>query len=313
MRLFLFSISLLFFLELSGQTCCSGGVPVAANLGLPPTSEKTIQFRLSHDLNVLKTLKTGSETLDDDSRTRRTHSTIAEVGYSFTDRFSVDGFFSWVRQERIIEQFGNRNETNTNGVGDAVLLAKYRLWGNENQRSAFSTGLGVKFPLGATNRTGQAGLPVIADLQPGSGAWDGIFWNQFTTNFGSRPTTAFSALTVFSRKGKNEEYLGSQVYQFGDELQVAAIFSDRVLLGSAIIDPSFEVRYRKAWEDTQNDVTLPSTGGQWVFISPALSWWPNPDWSVNTSVTLPVFSEVEGTQLTPTYRVTVGVFRRIKI
>ena len=81
-----------------GQTCCSGGVPLSSNLGLPTGEAKTFQIAMTYDLNVLETLKTGKQRLEDDSRSRRTHSGILELGYSFTDRFSMDGFFSFVRQ-----------------------------------------------------------------------------------------------------------------------------------------------------------------------------------------------------------------------
>ncbi|MCK5105500.1 MAG: hypothetical protein KAR17_21900, partial [Cyclobacteriaceae bacterium] len=39
-----------------GQTCCSGGVPISGNLGLPPGNIGTWQFSLAYDINVLKTL-----------------------------------------------------------------------------------------------------------------------------------------------------------------------------------------------------------------------------------------------------------------
>ena len=101
---------------LAAQTCCSGGVPVASNLGLPPSEAGAIQFSLGYDLNVLETLKTGRETLEDDSRSRKTHTGIIELGYAFSNKFSVDAFFSYVRQEREISQFNNVNFLATNGL-----------------------------------------------------------------------------------------------------------------------------------------------------------------------------------------------------
>ena len=70
-----------------GQTCCSGGVPVSSNLGLPSEGKNTLQFSLNYDLNVLETLKSGTEVLEDDSRSRRTHSILFQAGYSITERF----------------------------------------------------------------------------------------------------------------------------------------------------------------------------------------------------------------------------------
>jgi len=162
------------------QTCCSGGVPLSSNLGLPAGEKGMIQLALTYDLNILETLKTGRETLEDDARSRRTHSTIFEIGYSWSDRFSVDGFFSYVRQERIINQFGNRDFSATSGIGDAVLLLKYKLWSTDNNETVLHIGVGPKIPLGASDKKSSAGLTFNADLQPGSGAWDAVTFVQFT-------------------------------------------------------------------------------------------------------------------------------------
>jgi len=54
--------------NIQGQTCCSGGVPLSGNLGLPIAESKIWQFSASYDLNVLKTLQTGTEKLDDNTR-----------------------------------------------------------------------------------------------------------------------------------------------------------------------------------------------------------------------------------------------------
>ena len=105
--------------SLRSQTCCSGGVPLSSNLGLPASEAKTLQFALTYDLNVLETLKTGRQTLEDNSRSRKTHSGILEVGYGFTDKFSIDGFKSpswWGHYfVRIISDSWQDERENTSG------------------------------------------------------------------------------------------------------------------------------------------------------------------------------------------------------
>ncbi len=293
------------------QTCCSGGVPLSSNLGLPAGEAKTIQFALTYDLNVLETLKTGRQTLEDDSRSRKTHSGILEIGYSFTDRFSVDGFFSFVRQEREINQFGNTNFSATNGIGDAVLLFKYKVWSTPGNQSVFQVGIGPKIPFGSTEKTNEIGLTYNADLQPGSGAWDGVLFTQFTHVLGFRPSMSFSATSTYGMKGKNTNYFDVQTYQFGNEFQVTLGLSDRVLLGNNIIDPALLFQYRNQAPDQIDAVDLPSTGGNWVFVNPSLTYWATPDVSFNIGISLPVFSNITGTQVTPSYRFTTGVFYRI--
>ena len=297
--------------SLHSQTCCSGGVPLSSNLGLPTGAAKTFQIALTYDLNVLETLKTGRQTLEDDSRSRKTHSGILEVGYSFTDKFSIDGFFSFVRQERTINQFGNTNFSATDGVGDAVLLFKYKVWATEGNKSVFQIGIGPKIPLGASDKRNEIGLTFNADLQPGSGAWDGVLFTQFSHVLGIRPSMSFLATGTYGIKGKNTSYFEVQTYQFGNEFQLSLGLSDRVLIGKSIIDPALLLQVRNQAPDQIDAVDLPSTGGNWVFINPSLIDWLTPDISLNAGISIPLFSDIIGTQVTPTYRFTTGIFYRI--
>ena len=292
------------------QTCCSGGVPLSGNLGLPASASGTVQLSLTYDLNVLETLKSGRRTLEDDSRSRRTHSWLLEGSYTFSDRFSVDAFFAYVRQEREIRQFGNVNFSATNGVGDAVLLLKYNLLTTSDLSTVWQVGAGPKIPLGPSDLVNDIGLALNADLQPGSGAWDAVFFSQFSRVTKFRPTLSMVATALYGLKGKNREYFGVQTYQFGNEAQVSVGVSDRLLFGRAIVDPSLTVQFRDQRADEIDGETLPSTGGSWAFLNPAVAWWVSPDWSLNIGASLPIFSSITGTQVTPTYRFNTGVFYR---
>ena len=294
-----------------GQTCCSGGVPISGNLGLPPGSDGTWQFSLGYDVNVLKTLMDGRDVLDDQSRERVTQSILFQSGYSITDRFSADLFFSYVKQERTITQFGKTDYTSTNGIGDAALLLKYSLSKSSSNKFLFTIAAGPTFPTGRSDFISDDGIPLNADLQPGSGSWDGLFWGNGIYKFDFRPTLNLSSTAIFSYKGKNNQYLGEQTYQFGNELQVLFSVNDNFLVGKKIIDTSISFRYRKALSDRFNDLTMPSTGGQWVFLAPSLAYNFSQKFAANATFEIPIFSEVEGTQLSPTYRLNIGVFFKI--
>jgi hypothetical protein len=293
-----------------GQTCCSGGVPLSSSLGLPPEQGNMLQLSLGYDLNVLQTLKTGTKTLDDDSRTRRTHSLLLQAGYSFTGRFSVDALFSWVRQVRSVRQFGNEDFTTTDGIGDAVFLLKYKLFSTAQNQTVVTGALGVKAPLGSSDLRRDDGLTINADLQPGSGAWDGIAWAQVVRALKARPSMSLSGTTVYGARGKNKDYLGSQVYQFGNELQLTAGLADRLLIGRIILDPSLSLRFRHVRPDRLDDLDVPSTGGKWLFLSPGLSYWLNPRYALDARVEMPLFADITGTQVTQTYRVNIGFFAK---
>lgn len=293
------------------QTCCSGGVPISGNLGLPQGNIGTWQFSLGYDINVLKTLMDGRNVLDDQSRERVTQSILFQSGYTFSNRFSADLFFSYVKQERTINQFNKTDFTSTNGIGDAALLIKYRLSKSSSNKFLFTIAAGPKFPTGSSDLVRDDGIPLNADLQPGSGSWDGLFWGNGIYKFGFRPTLNISSTAIFSYKGKNNQYLGEQTYQFGNELQVILSANDNFLIGKKIIDTSISLRYRKALSDRFNERTMPSTGGQWIFLAPSLAYNFSQKFAANATFEIPIFSEVDGTQLSPTYRFNIGVFFKI--
>jgi len=282
--------------------CCSGGVPMSSNVGLPAAESGVLQINLNYDWNNLQTLKSGDTKLDDQLRQRETHSLMLEMGYTFSPKFSLDLFVPGIRQERTI-QAPNGGETfvATNGIGDVVILPKYH-FGN-----GLIAGIGIKLPTGKSDHKSN-GIALPADLQPGSGATDIISYLSYQAPLGKSPTRSFFGSAIFRRTGTNTDYLNStSTYQFGNELQIMAGVSDRWSSLPIMIDPSIQVRYRKAGRDFFNDNEFPSSGGDFVFITPSLSFVVTPSFSFNLGASLPVYSYVNDTQLSPTVRLKTGI------
>ena len=293
------------------QTCCSGGVPISGNLGLPLGSAGTWQLSLNYDINVLNTLKEEDKVLDDDSRQRVTQSMLFQTGFSISSRLSADLFLSYVKQERTINQFGRTDYVATAGIGDAALLLKYSFSDPANDKIVLTLAGGPKMPTGRSDFAREDGIPLNADLQPGSGAWDGIFWANGIYKFDFRPSFNISLTSIYSHKGKNNNYLGNEVYQFGNELQGILAFNDNLLIGKKILDLSLIFRFRRALRDRFNEFIMPNTGGDWLFITPALAYNLSQNLAINTYAEIPVYGKVEGTQLSPSYRINAGLFLKI--
>lgn len=329
MKLYYISFLLFFGFSHDGfsQTCCSGGVPLSSNLGLPDGDKGALQFALSYDLNALNTLKSGRTVLDDDSgsdRNRLTHSALFELGYTLTERISFDLFFSWVRQERTNFSNGQQSDFKfTEGVGDPVFLVKYKWLALNDHQTTLTTGVGVKPPLGSANKTFN-GLRLNADLQPGSGAWDQVLWSQFTQGMAFRPSMSLSAVSSYRFRGTNEDFQeifnantglsSAQPYRFGNEFQLIVGLSDRLLIGKQIVDPALLLRYRSASPDRIKPSRdgqfneIANTGGRWLFINPSVSYWIGTLLSLNANIELPLIADITGTQVTPSYRLNVGVY-----
>ncbi|RMF29139.1 MAG: transporter [Bacteroidetes bacterium] len=307
--------------SLCGQTCCSGGVPTSSNLGLPMQYAQTLAFSLTYDLNELNTLKEGTERQSNPGSSRRTHSVMFQAGYSFSARWAVDVFLPFVRQERRSTDFEY-----SQGIGDLVVLPKFKLLATPQNLTTLTLGLGLKAPTGADDRTSNVpfkqGITLSADLQPGGGSWDGILWAQFTHVTGFRPSMSVLAQSTYTRRGKNHNFdRGSVAYRFGDEFQLLGGVADRLAIGDLLLDPALVLRFRKAWTDRQrnNDEAearfkeLPNTGGTFLYLNPGLSYWLSPDLSFNFNFELPLYAKPGGTQVTPTYRLNAGVFYKIPL
>jgi len=144
-------------------------------------------------------------------------------------------------------------------------------------------------------------------LQPGSNAWDLIYWSSLTKSFNIRPSLNVSSRLIYRSTGTNNSYFGDSTYKFGNELQFFLGFSDQFSLLKTLIDPSLTFKYRNAQKDKTGDFDLDSTGGNWVFIIPSFSINITPTIAFSTRVELPIYAKVGGTQLTPTNRLTTGL------
>lgn len=279
---------------------------------MPNEGKNSWVFGLSYDYNNLNTLNVGSKKLDDDSRLRITNSILLNTSYAFTDKFSAEVLFTWVNQTRTISQFGNKNFTETSGMGDAILLFKYAIPNILGKNTLLNLGLGTKIPLGKSDLVSQQGIQLTADLQPGSGALDGVGWLSVSKNLKSKPSATIFVNLAYRLTGVNDSYLNNtSTYEFGNELQVNIGYSDQFLLFKTLFNPGLSFKYRKSSRDKISNVYLPNTGGEWVFIRPELSAQLTSVFKLNSKIELPIYSYVDGTQLTPTVRITLGLIFKL--
>ncbi len=306
-------LSLLYTLSNYAQTCCSGGIPLSNNIGLPLSEKGTIQLGLNYDFNNLNTLNSGSEKLNDDTRLRTTHSVLLNGSYAISNRFSVEGLFTWVNQRRIITSTfdGSKNLEASSGISDAILLAKYNFPNLISKNSDLTLGLGTKIPLGSSTEVNANGILLINDLQPGSNAWDIIYWLSTGKRFNFRPSLNVSTRFVYRSTGTNNEYLGNSSYKFGNEIQAFLSFSDQFTFVKTLLSPSISFKYRNSVKDQIEGRELDNTGGNWIFIIPNFDVNITPKITFSARAELPIYSNVDGTQLTPTYRLTSGFLFKI--
>jgi hypothetical protein len=188
------------------------------------------------------------------------------------------------------------------------VILKYVLSKISDNGFEVQLGAGPKLPIGRSDMADERGITLNADLQPGSGSWDLITWGYFARQLNIRPTAAISGRIVGRINGSNDNYLGSQSYRFGSSFQAYLGIGDQVHFKNEFFSTSFSVRYRKAFADRINGQDLDNTGGQWINIIPSFGWHIRQNTIVHIVPEIPVFSRVDGIQLTPTFRMQAGIY-----
>lgn len=306
--LMLLSFVLLAWNNVNCQTCCSGGTPLLGNLGINGIEPGTVYFQLAYDYNYLDDLYAGRELLDDNTRERLTQTALLQVVYPFSEKMSVNGLFTYVGQQRtIFTETGQANVTETNGLGDAVLLLQYSVL------SVFKRSLvlaaGPKLPIGKFDATDdEFGLVVSPDLQPGSGSLDGIFGASYQESQILKITgLSFNASASYRLTTPAKRFEGDIKYRFGNESMLSLGLQKNFLIKKIGVTPSVFTQYRHTSADKTDGLTVAGTGGDWIYISPGLNLELSNNLSINAAAELPVYRNLKGTQLTTSYRFNVGL------
>lgn len=303
---FLFSFSAL-PTQLLGQTCSCAGAPLISSQSISSTSKGNLLIGLTYEYNDISNLYTGDAQLDNQSVTRNTQSTLLEINYGITKRLTFSGTASFVQKFRKsgLQNPGSEETLKTRGIGDGVFLLKYVLHQNTiREQYQLALGGGVKVPFGKSDLT-QNGLALNADMQPGSGAWDGVAWSYISKTFAPATTINLFWYNSFRLTGTNDRFGANDSYQFGNELVSTVGITNKIVGNLSYIVMG---QYRSTASDRRNDNPLPNTGGKWIHLKPALSYDLTNQVSLRLSGQLPVYQHLSGTQPTTAFTVSGSVF-----
>lgn len=293
------------------QTCSCAGAPLLGMQSTGATGEGNILAGVTYEFNQITSLYTGSEQITNNSANRNTQSVLFEINYGITDRLSASGTFSYVRKQRTsgIGTPGNEQTSTTAGIGDGIALLRYTLlpqtlW----NRYHIAIGGGVKAPLGNTTLNNPGGRRFNADMQPGTGAWDGVLWSNLAVNFLPLNTMNVSLSTSFRFTGTNERFVEGDDYRFGNEFISILGLSDSI---TDRISYKLNTRYRSTSSDRRNDNSLPNTGGKWITFIPDLYINTSERTSLKLSGQIPLYQDLNGLQPSTTYALSASFFINI--
>jgi len=175
------------------------------------------------------------------------------------------------------------------GLGDAMVLVKYRFYRRDSQRGTTqaSVTVGPKLPTGRTNISSATGTLLPASLQPGSGSTDLLAaanWT-YTGLFNSKRLVADEDFHALVRSE------GTQVTRIGDELESRFWLSYRPYEAKDGAREWF-IGPVLTWQHSQDDriggVMQRGSGGDvllagitsYVGVRPGMHLWAGMDWDV---------------------------------
>lgn len=293
------------------QTCSCAGAPLLGTQSSGASGAGNLLLGVTYEFNQITNLYTGSEQITNDSADRNTQSALIEINYGITDRLSASGTLSYVRKQRTsgIGIPGGSQTSTTAGIGDGIALLRYTLlpqtlW----NRYHVAIGGGVKAPLGSTTLNNPDGRRFNADMQPGTGAWDGVLWSNLGVNFLPRSTMNLSLTNSYRQTGTNERFVEGDDYRFGNEFISILGLSDTI---TDRISYKINARYRSTSSDERNDSIQPNTGGTWVTLIPDLYITTSNRTSIKLSGQIPIYQELNGLQPSTTYALSASFFINI--
>lgn len=304
----IFTIGFLFPSAIYSQTCGCAGAPLLSSQSISSAAKGNLLLGVTHEFNNIDDLVQGTDELNNRSVRRSTQSTLFEIHYGISDRLTASGTFTYInkRRETGIQNSGSSNVVNTNGLGDGLVMLKYVLHKNTIQSQyQLAVGGGAKVPFGSFSHTNN-GLQLNADMQPGTGAFDGVFWSYFSKTFAPHTTLNLFWTNSLRLTGEADRFSNTNdSYRFGNEF-VSTLGAGNKLFGD--LSYVLQAQYREVGENERNGEDLPNTGGKWVDLVPALSYGLTDKVSLRISGQIPIYRNLEGTQSTTTYSLSGSIF-----
>jgi len=179
-------------------------------------------------------------------------------GWNIGKRWQVLGFLPY----NIVYQHSDEGITRHNGLGDASILANYKLLNRVSAKTSQQlwVGAGIKLPTGkfSINET-DPDLASIANSQVGSGSTDFLFNANYTVRLAQ---LGISTNTSYKINTSNKDD-----YKFGNRFSANSFAFYSLHAGSSVIMPNIGVLYEHgAINDLKNE-KIELTGGHLIMAS----------------------------------------------
>ena len=285
-------LSLLIALILWFASTPSWAVSINSPVGLTPAKgQKIIRTQVKY-----KRVSDDPTSSDRDTWTLSIPTTFV---YGFTEKFSGIATIPYIYRKQRTNSGSDRITRKTSGLGDITFLGKYRIYTKDfpGATSRLSLLGGLELPTGRSGDSDSVGK-LSRTFQTGSGSWDPIigatYSNQTLDN-----EWDYNLTYQFNTEAHN--------FEFGDVLKYTIAYQKRLLPWelpdeglytqfNAVLELNGEWKQRNRNESGSVD----ASGGNIIYLSPGLQV-ASKRFVAETSVQLPVFQDLNGTQVETDY------------
>ncbi len=251
-------------------------------------------FTLGTEIERREGLRRGTDRVSDPLDRRLSERTVA-LGVHYGLRYDVQlsAILPWVDRRLTRDDPAGPDRFTASGPGDFAFVAKWRVkrWDDVGTATNLAIMAGLETPTGEDGeRSNGARLP--PELQPGSGSWDPSLGAAITHEPGR---WRFNAAALYQRNGK-----GGQDFKAGDEFFAELAAGNRFWLEpypGPFMRFDVLMRYRHQARASIGGSSQSSTGGDVLTAGATLAFRPRPTLDFQIFIEVPVWQDVNGTQL----------------
>ena len=194
----------------------------------------------------------------------------------------------------------NNYTSDGTGIGDVRIIARY--YGFPDHKN-FGIQFGLKLPTGNNSQTSSGGTvqPVDPGLQLGTGTTDVIVGAYYFDNLSQ--DWSYFVQTQFQSALTEAAYFDNASYRPGDSVNVTAGIGYH---GFESFTPTLQINARDVQTDSGTAADTFSTGGTLVYVTPGVVIPVTPQFAIHSDVQVPVYQNLNGIQLAPTYIFSIG-------
>lgn len=304
---------------LYGQ-CCSAGNPSSTN-SMTAGGKDVLSFSFSQMLSYSDTYYTGASIYEkeegksalDNIKESSFDFSFLSMSYGITDDLKLSlgvGYFSSKYQKYDYGDIRGVRERDVTGFGDLSVNVAYNTYSDKDNLFNIQQTFKLTFPTGEFDVSNN-GIIYPIDIQPSSGNNKYDFGLIFSKSFESIPD--FSIMSINNFEISQLIDTEKTHYKYGNQYNLSLMGIYKIfdeLTGILELKANIREQAMTGFENEDNIVKfnfMDGTGGSVVFISPKIKYDFLESYSFSLQFDMPVYKNMNGTQLTNAYSLRAGI------